>query len=251
MSFQIKNKKSLCKFSLPSGFQHLAVIMDGNGRWAKQRGWPRHFGHIRGVKSLHSMIDACVTLKIPYLSVFAFSTENWKRSSEEVSVIMKLIKRSLNRYKNSLQERNIRLSVLGSLEELDKNVQELFHEVMEYTKNNTGLRLIVVVNYGGRREIIEAVRLLAKKLQSGAVNMEEINEDSLSEHLASSDFPPPDLIIRTGNVSRLSNFYLWHSAYSELYISPLLWPDFNKEELIKALQFYAKTQRRFGAAPQI
>ena len=250
MSFQIRNNKSSCEFNLPSGFQHLAVIMDGNGRWAEQRGWPRHFGHIRGVKSLHNMIDMCSILKVPYLSVFAFSTENWKRSSEEVLVIMKLIKRSLNKYKNSLHERNIRLSVLGSLEELDENVQKLFHEVIEYTKNNTGLRLIVAVNYGGRREIVEAVRVLAKKLQEGSVGIEEIDEDSLSEHLASSSFPPPDLIIRTGNVSRLSNFYLWHSAYSELYVSPLLWPEFNNKELIKALTFYAKTQRRFGAAPK-
>ena len=251
MSFQTKSKKSLCEFSLPSGFQHLAVIMDGNGRWAKQRGWPRHFGHIRGVRALHNMIDMCSRLKVPYLSVFAFSTENWKRSSEEVSVIMKLMKKSLNKYKNSLHERNIRLSVLGSLEELDKNVQELFYEVMDYTKNNTGLRLIVAVNYGGRREIVEAVRKLTQKLKEGSVGLEDINESSLSEYLASSSFPPPDLIIRTGNVSRLSNFYLWHSAYSELYVSPLLWPDFNNEELLKALQFYAQTQRRFGAAPPI
>ena len=251
MSFRTKNKKSLCEFSLPSGFQHLAVIMDGNGRWAKQRGWPRHFGHIRGVRALHNMIDMCSRLKVPYLSVFAFSTENWKRSSEEVSVIMKLMKKSLNKYKNSLHERNIRLSVLGSLEELDKNVQELFYEVMDYTKNNTGLRLIVAVNYGGRREIVEAVRKLTQKLKEGSVGIEDINENSLSEYLASSSFPPPDLIIRTGNVSRLSNFYLWHSAYSELYVSPLLWPDFNNEELLRALQFYAKTQRRFGAVPQI
>ena len=247
MNFRKKSNKSLCEFNLPSGFRHLAVIMDGNGRWAEQRGWPRHFGHIRGVRSLHNMIDICSRLKMPYLSVFAFSTENWKRSSEEVSVIMKLIKRSLNRYKDSLHNRNIRLFVLGSLKELNDDVQSLFHEVMEYTKNNTGLQLIVAVNYGGRREIVEAVRVLTQKLQKDSLSVEEINEDSLSKCLDSSRFPSPDLIIRTGNVSRLSNFYLWHSAYSELYVSPLLWPEFNNKELIKALTFYAKTQRRFGA----
>ena len=246
MSFQKKNSRSLCGFSLPDGFQHLAVIMDGNGRWAKKRNWPRWFGHIKGVQALRRMVDLCISLKVPYLSVFAFSTENWKRSSKEVAVIMKLMKRSLNRYKQSLHKNNIRLCVLGSMEVLDSDVQKSFDEVIEYTKDNTGLKLIVMINYGGRQEIISAVRKLAGKLESGSVKLEDIDENLLSGYLPSSRFPPPNLIIRTGNVSRLSNFYLWHSAYSELYISSLLWPDFNEDELLKALSFYAKTPRRFG-----
>ena len=248
MSFQKKNKKNSCKSNCPKDFRHLAVIMDGNGRWAKKRDWPRYFGHFRGVKSLRQMVKNCSRFGIPYLTVFAFSTENWKRSSIEVSVIMKLISRALTRYKEELDRDQIRLHVLGDLEELSRPVRELFYDMVEKTKNNQGLQLIVAVNYGGRREIIRAVRTVSEEVKTGRLKVEEIEEGNFSHYLASSLFPPPDMIIRTGAVSRLSNFYLWSAAYSEIYVSPVLWPDFDEAELVRALEFYRRTQRRFGAA---
>ncbi len=244
MSFRKKNKKSLCGYS--PKLKHLALIMDGNGRWAKNKGWPRYFGHFRGVKALRHTVKLCSRLNIPFLTVFAFSTENWKRSSLEVSVIVKLIRRTLSRYTEEFKKENIRLRVLGDLEELGRPVQDIFNEVSESTKNNQGLQLIVAVNYGGRREILKALRKVAGQVKEGALKLEDIDEKKISEYLSSSAFPPPDLIIRTGAVHRLSNFYLWSSAYSEIYFSSVLWPDFNEEELTKALNFYAKTQRRFG-----
>ncbi len=250
MSFQKKNKKNSYEFNCPKDFQHLAVIMDGNGRWAKNKGWPRYFGHFRGVKALRQMVKSCSRMGIPYLTVFAFSTENWKRSSIEISVIMKLMRRALTRYKEELNRNQIRLRVLGNLEELNSSVRDIFNEMMEQTKNNQGLQLIVAVNYGGKREIIEAVKILSKKIEKGDMKIEDINEGSFSQYLSSSAFPPPDMIIRTGAVSRISNFYLWSAAYSEIYVSPVLWPDFNEEELIRALEFYTGTHRRFGAAPE-
>ena len=233
----------------PLQLQHLAVIMDGNGRWAEKKGWPRYFGHFRGVKSLRQVVKSCSRFGIPYLTVFAFSTENWKRSSIEVSVIMKLMSRSLTRYKQELDRNQIRLHVLGDLDELGSPVRSIFNEMVEKTKNNKGLQLIVAVNYGGRREIIQAVRAVSKAVKEGQLEIENINEDSFYPYIGSSVFPPPDLIIRTGAVSRLSNFYLWTAAYSEIYVSSVLWPEFTEEELIKALEFYTQTQRRFGAAP--
>lgn len=249
MNFQKQNKENSCEFSRPKDFQHLAVIMDGNGRWAQKRGWPRYFGHFRGVKSLSRMIKSCSRIGIPYLTVFAFSTENWKRSSIEVSVIMKLMKRALSRYKEELNKNQIRIHVLGDLKDLSPSVQNVFNKMKEQTKDHKGLQLIVAVNYGGRREIIKGVRSICKKVKKGELTLDDINESNFSSALSSSAFPPPDMIIRTGAVSRLSNFYLWGAAYSELYISPVLWPDFNESELIKAFDFYNQTQRRFGAAP--
>ncbi len=229
--------------------QHLAVIMDGNGRWAEKKGWPRYFGHFRGVKSLRQMVKNCSRWGIPYLTVFAFSTENWKRSSIEVSVIMKLMSRSLTRYQQELDRNQIRLRVLGGLEELAPAVRNIFNEMVEKTKNNQGLQLIVAVNYGGRREIIQAVRAISQAVKDGKLEVADIDEDHFYSYMSSSVFPPPDLIIRTGAVSRLSNFYLWTAAYSEIYVSDVLWPDFNEAELRKALHFYTQTSRRFGAAP--
>lgn len=254
MSFQKKNKKNSCEFKCPPGFQHLAVIMDGNGRWAEQKGWPRYFGHFRGVNSLRKIVKNCSRIGIPYLTVFAFSTENWKRSSVEVSVIMKLIQRALSKYQEELDRYQIRLRTLGNLEELSPPVRDLFKDMAKKTKDHKGMELIVAVNYGGRREIIQAVQALVKKTVKQAkeeqVKPEDINEKTFSKYLASSLFPPPDMIIRTGAVSRLSNFYLWSAAYSEIYVSSVLWPDFNEEELVRALKFYAETQRRFGSAPK-
>ena len=232
----------------PTGFQHLAVIMDGNGRWAEKKGRPRYFGHFRGVKAFRQVVKDCSRMGIPCLTVFAFSTENWKRSLKEVSIITRLMKRTLIRHSAELMKYDIRLHILGDIDAFDRAVQDLFHQMCEKTKNNQGLQLIVAVNYGGKREIIQGVRALAGKIQAGQIKPEEINENIFSRYLPSSAFPPPDLIIRTGAVSRLSNFYLWSAAYSEIYVSPVLWPDFDTTELERALESYTRTQRRFGAA---
>ena len=249
MIFQKKNNKNLCAFKLPNKFKHLAIIMDGNGRWAEQRGWPRYFGHFRGVKTLYRIIQTCSDMSVPYLTVFAFSTENWKRPSLEVSVLMKLMRRALLRYKNTLQKNKIRLHILGDIYPLDPKIQALFKETIESTKKNTGMQLIVAINYGGRSEIVKAFKQVAKQIQSGELHPIDLNEETLSKFLDSSAFPPPDLIIRTGAVSRLSNFYLWSAAYAELYTSSLFWPDFDESELQKAFTFYTTTQRRFGTIP--
>ena len=229
--------------------QHLAIIMDGNGRWATQKGWPRFFGHFQGVKALYQIIKICSELDIPYLTVFAFSTENWKRPIREVSLIMKLMGRALTRYKKDFQKYQVRLHVLGDLTKLNNSTQKLFKKMMEDTQNHRGLNLIVAVNYGGRSEIVQAVRSVAKKIKTGDIKPEDINEDNFASHLPSSLFPPPDMIIRTGGVNRLSNFYMWGSAYSEIYISQTLWPDFGGKELAQALKHYEQTPRRFGALP--
>ena len=250
MSFQKKNKENSYGFNRPKDFQHLAVIMDGNGRWAEKRGWPRYFGHFRGVKSLRQMVKSCSRAGIPYLTVFAFSTENWKRSSIEVSVIMKLMERALSRYREELNKNQIRIHVLGDLKDLNTSVQKIFNKMTEQTKDHKGLQLIVAVNYGGRREIIQGVQRICEKIRKGDFTRDDINEDNFSSCLSSSAFPPPDMIIRTGAVSRLSNFYLWGAAYSEIYISSVLWPDFDEVELTKAFEFYNQTQRRFGATPE-
>ena len=226
---------------------HLAIIMDGNGRWAKQKGWPRHFGHQRGVKALYQTIKDCSDLNIPYLTVFAFSTENWKRPSIEVSLILNLMEKALRHYKKEFKKKQVRLHVLGEVQKLGSSTQKLWKEMIEYTKDHRGLNLIVAVNYGGRKEIVQAVRVLSEKVKKGEVKTDNINEESFSTYLPSSRFPPPDMIIRTGAVSRLSNFYLWGAAYAEIYVSPLLWPDFNTEELVRALKHYQETPRRFGA----
>lgn len=249
MNFQKKNNKNLCEFNLPAGFKHLAIIMDGNGRWAQEKGWPRHFGHFRGVKALRHIIQTCSDNNVPYLTVFAFSTENWKRSSIEISVIMKLMSRSLLRYRKMMEQNQIRLHIIGNIQPLNPSIQHLCEDIMKSTKVNKGLQLIIAINYGGRSEIVQAIQQIAEKIQSNELHPKDLNESVVSQFIASSRFPPPDLIIRTGAVSRLSNFYLWNAAYSELYISPVLWPDFNELELQQAFNFYNQTKRRFGAIP--
>ena len=223
--------------------------MDGNGRWAQEKGWPRHFGHFRGVKVLRHIIQTCSDNNVPYLTVFAFSTENWKRSSIEVSVIMKLMSRSLLRYRKMIEQNKIRLHIIGDTQPLNPSIQHLCKDIMKSTKMNKGLQLIIAINYGGRSEIVQAIQQIAEKIQSNKLHPKDLNENVVSQFITSSSFPPPDLIIRTGAVSRLSNFYLWNAAYSELYISPALWPDFNELELQKAFNFYDRTKRRFGAIP--
>ena len=224
--------------------QHIAIIMDGNRRWAKNKRSPVSFGYARGVQSLKKIIQYFVENKISYLTLFAFSTENWKRPKEEVSGIFNILELSVLKYESLLLSNKIRLHIMGDLTSLPQKTQTAFHKVCEKTKNHKGLNLILAINYGGRKEILEGVR----KMYLMKKDMENLTEKEFESCLQSSVFPSPDLVIRTGGVKRVSNFCLWSSAYSEFYFSDLLWPDFNVKELEKALELYKQADRRFGGS---
>lgn len=220
--------------------------MDGNGRWAVRHGWPRSLGHSRGVQTLNRLVKQCSDKGVSYLSVFAFSTENWKRSSTEVSALMKLIQMALNQYLNRLIKNDIQLCFLGDRAKLPPALRKLCEEAEVRTRACKGMKFIVMLNYGGRWEIIQAFKNLVQK---GKTDLSDVTEQTLTRHLPSAGVPPPNMIVRTGGVSRLSNFYLWQAAYSEFYVTDVLWPDFDERELDKALQFYMKTERKFGQVP--
>ena len=225
---------------------HLAVIMDGNGRWAVRQGLPRSLGHSRGVQTLNRLVKQCSDKGVSYLSVFAFSTENWKRSPAEVLALMKLIQMALNRYLNQLIKNEIQLCFLGDKTKLPPSLKKLCEEARARTRACKGMKLIVMLNYGGRWEIIQAFKNMVQK---GKTLVSDVTEQTLTGHLPSQGVPPPNMIVRTGGVSRLSNFYLWQAAYSEFYVTEVLWPDFNDKELDKALQYYMRTERKFGQVP--
>ena len=224
--------------------RHIAMIMDGNRRWAKNKHSPVSFGYARGVQSLTKIIQYFVKNKIPYLTLFAFSTENWKRSQEEVSGIFSILELSVLKYESLILSNKIRLHIMGDLTSLPEKTQKAFHKICEKTKNNEGLNLILAVNYGGRREILEGV----KQAHRMKKDLENLTEKEFESCLQSNVFPSPDLVIRTGGVKRVSNFCLWSSAYSEFYFSELLWPDFTVKELEKALELYKQADRRFGGS---
>lgn len=226
--------------------QHLAIIMDGNGRWAEQHRHKRIFGHIQGAKTTRRLIQYCSQLKIPFLSLFALSTENVQRPEVEIKGLKNLLEKNFLKHSQLLMKKQIKLHILGDLSVFSANLQNLCKQLCEKTKNHQGLNLIVALNYGGQQEILRAVQEIAKEVKKDNIQIKDINKKSLSSFLCSSSFPPPDLIIRTGGQVRLSNFYLWSSAYSELYFTDILWPDFDKKCLNKALQNFNKTQRRFG-----
>lgn len=222
---------------------HVAIIMDGNGRWAKSRGLPRFEGHRRGAERAKEIIRAADKLGLRYLTLYAFSMENWQRPKEEVSMLMKLLELYLRRELNGLIKDNVIFRTIGDGWKLPPNIQRLLRETEEKTSSNTGMTLITALSYGGKDEILRAVR---KALHAG-LKPEEINEESFSALLDTAGVPPPDLIIRTSGEKRLSNFLLWQSAYSELYFTDTLWPDFTEDEFKKALADYQRRKRRFGA----
>ncbi len=225
---------------------HVAIIMDGNGRWAKRRGLPRVAGHREGVKSVREVVEAAGELGIEVLTLYTFSKENWRRPLTEVSALMKLFVTTLRREINDLLEKNVRLNAIGDLQDLPEFV---YHELMwgiEQTRHNSGLTLNLALSYGGRAEIVAAVKTIARKVQAGELFPEDIDESVLAEHLYTADLPDPDLLIRTSGEERISNFLLWQIAYSELYITPILWPDFRKAEFYEAILSYLKRERRFG-----
>jgi undecaprenyl diphosphate synthase len=225
---------------------HIAIIMDGNGRWAKKRSLPRVAGHREGVTSVRDIVEACGQLGVKYLTLYAFSTENWSRPREEVSMLMHLLLNSLRMEADRLHKNNVRLTAIGDIDKLPIEVQEKLAETISITKNNSGLTLNLALSYSGRWEIVQAVREIARKVQNGKIRIDDINEALISDHLTTQGMPDPDLLIRTGGEYRVSNFMLWQQAYSELYICPLYWPEFRRDHLYEAIRDYQNRERRFG-----
>ena len=227
--------------------KHIAVIMDGNGRWAKQRGRPRLFGHRAGADSLRAILRACRDHGVEYLTVYAFSTENWVRPQDEVSGLMSLLKTFLKKDEHELHENQVRLRVTGRLQDLPKAVRTELERVMAATRNYEKGHLILALSYGGRAEIVDAVRAIAADVGAGRLAPEAIDEKAIAARLYLPDVPDPDLMIRTSGELRLSNFLLWELSYSEFYFTETLWPDFREADFAKALEEYARRQRRYGA----
>jgi undecaprenyl diphosphate synthase len=225
---------------------HVAIIMDGNGRWARQRGMDRIFGHHEGVKTVREIIEASAELGIGYLTLYAFSTENWGRPDEEVSALMSIMVQSLNDETDTLIRNNIRLSAIGDTERLSNDVRNRLIETINLTSKATGLNLIIAMSYSSRWEITEAARKLSADILGNKVDKESVDENLFEKYLATSGIPDPELMIRTSGEIRISNFLLWQLAYTELYFTEILWPDFGKEEYYKAIIDYQKRERRFG-----
>lgn len=228
---------------LPS---HIAIIMDGNGRWARQRGLDRIFGHQQGVNALREIIEAAAELNIKFLTVYAFSTENWGRPDEEVSALMGIMVQSLTKETGTLIKNNIRLMAIGDTERLADDVRERLMETIHLTSGATGLNLVVAMSYSSRWEITEAAKKLSADIISGTADADSVNESSFEKYLTTSGIPDPELMIRTSGEIRISNFLLWQIAYAELYFTEILWPDFSKEEFYKAIIDFQKRERRFG-----
>ncbi len=220
--------------------------MDGNGRWARRQGAKRIFGHRNAIEAVRQTAEASAELGIKYLTLYAFSTENWKRPKAEVSGLMELLVSTIKKETSTLTKNNIRLSSIGDITKLPRNCQRELHESIEHTKDNDGLNLILALSYSGRWEIIEAVKDLLKDVKNGAIGLEDINNDIFSDYLCTKGIPDPELLIRTSGELRISNFLLWQIAYTELYITDILWPDFRKENLYEAIVAYQKRERRFG-----
>ncbi|WP_107671358.1 isoprenyl transferase [Cyanothece sp. BG0011] len=226
--------------------QHIAVIMDGNGRWAKRRGLPRIMGHQRGVDTLKDLLRCCRDWGIPALTAYAFSTENWGRPLEEVEFLMTLFERVLRRELQEMMAENVRIRFVGDLDVLPPSLQLEISRSMEDTENNTGVQFTVATNYGGRQEIVQSCRAIAQQVKQGLLNLDDINENLFENFLYTKGIPDPDLLIRTSGEMRLSNFLLWQLAYAEIYVTQTLWPDFDRHILHEALLSYQQRERRFG-----
>lgn len=236
-------KKILENKNLP---QHIAIIMDGNGRWAKKRGLPRIAGHKAGVKTVKRIVKAAGELNIKFLTLFTFSTENWRRPKKEVSAIMGLLYKTTKKEIDELYQNNVRLITTGRIDGFSPRRKEILEKAMEKTKNNTGLTLNLALNYSGRVEILDAVKKIIKDLKRGKIDEEKIDSKLFSSYLYTKDLPDPDLLIRTSGELRLSNFLLWQTSYTELYITDVLWPDFSVSDFHQAILDYQKRERRFG-----
>jgi len=235
--------KKIEKQHLPN---HIAIIMDGNGRWAKEQGQDRLFGHFHGVESVRNIVEGCAELGIGYLTLYAFSTENWDRPQYEVVGLMELLVNTIRNEVESLHKNNIRLHVIGDMSMLPDYARKELNEALDFTKNNTGLNLVMALSYSGRWELLNAVKSIAYEVKNCKLNIEEIDQDTLQQYLCTSAFPDPELMIRTSGEYRISNFLLYQLAYAELYFTNVRWPDFRKENLYEAILDYQSRERRFG-----
>jgi undecaprenyl diphosphate synthase len=226
--------------------QHIAIIMDGNGRWASERGMPRIAGHNEGVESVRDTVEACGQLGVKYLTLYAFSTENWKRPEEEVSLLMRLLLKALRDETDRLHGNNVRIQSIGDTAALPQEVQNELFEAIQKTKDNTGLTLILALSYSGRWDLTQAVRRIMSDLKGNTLGQERIDERLIGTYLSTNGIPDPDLLIRTSGEFRISNFLLWQLAYSEIYITPMYWPAFRRTELYAAIRDYQGRERRFG-----
>lgn len=226
--------------------KHVAIILDGNGRWAKAKGMPRNYGHVQGAKTVEIICEEAYKMGIQYLTVYAFSTENWNRPKDEVDALMKLLRNYMKTCLKTAAKNRMCVRVLGDKTRLDEDIRNRIAELEEATKDNDGLHFQIAINYGGRDELVRAVRKLSGKVEAGELTAEAIGESSINDMLDTAGIPDPDLLIRTCNEQRISNFLLWQLAYTEFYFSPVPWPDFTKEELIKAVEAYNRRDRRYG-----
>jgi len=236
-------KESIKTGNIP---QHVAIIMDGNGRWAKQKGEERVVGHISGVESVREALKAATECGVKYLTLYAFSTENWNRPKEEVDALMDLLVNTIAREFSKLDENNIRLRAIGDIERLPASCKEALQNAIGKTKNNSTINLILALNYSARWEITKAVKEISEKVKNGKLDSENINEQTVSDHLSTKDIPDPELLIRTSGEYRISNFLLWQCAYAEFYFTKTFWPDFKKENFYEAIADFQKRERRFG-----
>ena len=233
--------KSAC--DLP---EHVAIIMDGNGRWARQKGKTRIEGHVAGVDAARDVVEACAQLEIGYLTLFTFSTENWKRPEKEISSLMQLLIKVLQKEARELYRNNVKLHVIGNISQLPEKVRETLRETVELTKGNTGLTLCIALSYSGKWDILQACRIICHKIKEGSLSPDEIDENLLESFLSTREIPEPELLIRTSGEFRISNFLLWQSAYSEIYFTNTYWPDFRRSQLYDAIRDFQKRERRFG-----
>lgn len=227
--------------------EHIALILDGNGRWAKKRGLPRTAGHRQGCKTVEKTVEDAARLGIRYLTVYGFSTENWKRPREEVGTLMQLFRLYLKRLLKVAKANQVRVKMIGDRARFDRDIVEGINRLEQETADNSGMTFVIAVNYGGRDEITRAVRRMMEAAQSGSLQPEQVNEALVASYLDTGGLPDPDLLIRTSGELRLSNYLLWQLAYSEIYITDCLWPDFNRDELLKAIEHYNERERRYGA----
>ena len=225
---------------------HVAIILDGNGRWARAKGMPRNYGHVQGAKTVEVICEEAYKMGIQYLTVYAFSTENWNRPQDEVDALMKLLRNYMKNCLKTAEKNRMCVRVIGDKTRLDEDIRKRIEELEEATKNNDGLHFQIAINYGGRDEILRAMKKLTKDIQAGKVNEQDVTEALLDSYLDTHDIPDPDLLIRTCNEQRISNFLLWQLAYTEFYFTPVAWPDFSKEELEKAVDAYNHRNRKYG-----
>lgn len=226
--------------------KHIAIIMDGNGRWAKEQGQDRLYGHLHGVESVRNIVEGCAELSIGYLTLYAFSTENWDRPEEEVIGLMELLVNTIRDEVETLKKNNIRLHMIGDMKKLPENARQELNEALEMTKENQGLQLIMALSYSGRWELLNAIKSIVSDIKNGKLNEKEITQDIFQQYLCTRNFPDPELMIRTGGDFRISNFLLYQLAYAELYFTEMRWPDFRKENLYEAIIDYQNRERRFG-----